>query len=71
VCDDTTGTFDPPLVRNRIIVDGCDVLLAAPSGAERDNPRSGTWMTVRYARKRRKRIVIVWPDGTTTEENAT
>lgn len=39
----------PYLARNRDIVDACDVLMAAPYGPE--EVRSGTWSTVRYARK--------------------
>lgn len=49
------------LSRNRAIVEGCDVLLACPKGPEEQ--RSGTWSTIRFARKRGKRIVIIWPDG--------
>ncbi len=56
----------PPLDRNRDIVDACEVLVACPKGPE--ELRSGTWATVRYARKQGKRIVIVWPDGEVTEE---
>lgn len=59
----------PPLERNRDIVDTCDVLLACPKGPE--EVRSGTWATIRYARKCGKRIVIVWPNGEVTEENTT
>jgi hypothetical protein len=55
----------PPLDRNRNIVDAVDVLLAGPKGPE--ELRSGTWSTVRYARKQGKRVVIFWPDGTTEE----
>ena len=51
----------PPLDRNHDIVDACDVLLACPKGPE--EMRSGTWATVRYARKQSKRVVIFWPDG--------
>jgi hypothetical protein len=54
----------PPLDRNRVIVNACHVLIACPKGPEEQ--RSGTWATVRYARKRGKRIVIIWPDGTIT-----
>lgn len=39
----------PYLVRNHDIVKACDVLLATPAGGER--LRSGTWATIRYARK--------------------
>jgi predicted Rossmann fold nucleotide-binding protein DprA/Smf involved in DNA uptake len=56
----------PYLERNRAIVDACDVLIACPKGPE--ELRSGTWSTVRYARKQGKRVVIIWPDGKITEE---
>lgn len=39
----------PYLDRNRDIVDACDVLVACPGQPE--TLRSGTWATVRYARK--------------------
>lgn len=53
------------LTRNRNIVDATDILLACPKGPE--ELRSGTWSTIRYARKCGKRVVIFWPDGTTTD----
>lgn len=67
-CDDLRAPA-PPLDRNRDIVDACDVLVACPKGMAEER-RSGTWATVRYARKRGKRIVIVWPNGTVTEQPA-
>ncbi len=48
---------EPPLVRNHKIVDGCDFLIAAPHGPE--ILRSGTWATIRYARKTSKRNLLV------------
>lgn len=57
----------PYLERNHAIVDDCDVLLACPKG-ENEEQRSGTWATIRYARKQGKRIVILWPDGTVSGE---
>lgn len=63
VADDnrcTTRERRPYLERNRDIVDETDVLIAAPKGM-REEPRSGTWATVRYARKLGKRIVILYP----------
>lgn len=56
----------PYLVRNKRIVDFNPILVAAPSGPEK--LRSGTWSTVRYARKRKRNIYIVWPDGSITKE---
>ena len=55
------------LERNRDIVDATEYLIAAPSGAEQT--RSGTWSTVRYAKKMRKRICVVMPDGKVEEVN--
>lgn len=45
------------LDRNKAIVDECDYLVAAPSGPEK--LRSGTWSTVRYAKKKRKTYTVL------------
>lgn len=50
-----------PLDRNRDIVDAVDLLLACPKGPE--ELRSGTWATIRFARRQGKPVVIFWPDG--------
>lgn len=52
----------PFLDRNHDIVDATDVLIACPKQAE-EISRSGTWATVRYARKKGKQIIIVYPSG--------
>lgn len=57
----------PYLQRNHDIVDATDVLLACPQGPEEQ--RSGTWATIRYARKAGRNVVIFWPNGKVTEEN--
>ncbi len=54
------------LARNRKIVDVCFLLIATPKEFE-EQQRSGTWSTVRYAKKTGKQFVIILPDGTTTE----
>lgn len=51
----------PYLERNRDIANACEVLLALPDGPER--VRSGTWSTIRYARKIGRRGWICFPDG--------
>lgn len=58
----------PYLGRNSDIVDACDVLIAAPRTVG-EELRSGTWATVRYARKIGKMIMLVYPDGTYKFEN--
>ena len=50
----------PYLERNHDIVDSCPILLAAPLGDEQ--VRSGTWATIRYAKKRGKHIYITRRD---------
>jgi hypothetical protein len=73
-CEDRPGVTHlldekPPLERNQDIVDASDVLIAAPAGFG-EEVRSGTWSTVRRARKRGIPVAIVWPDGTFLVENA-
>jgi hypothetical protein len=53
---------DKPLARNLTIVQRCDHLLATPDSRE-ERLRSGTWATIRYARKAGKPHTIIWPDG--------
>jgi hypothetical protein len=58
----------PPLERNKNIVLLSNVLIACPDGFE-EKIRSGTWSTVRYAKKQNKKIHIVFPDGKTEQFN--
>lgn len=58
----------PYLLRNDDIArEGVDGLIAAPEGWV-EVTRSGTWATVRYARKFKRHIWIVRPDGSVQEE---
>lgn len=58
----------PPLERNHDIVDECDHLIACPA-TEAEEWRSGTWATVRYAKKQHKPLTIVYPSGRTEHFN--
>ena len=51
----------PYLQRNHAIVDAADVLIAMPHTVG-EQQRSGTWATVRYARKRKIPIRIFYPN---------
>ena len=53
----------PHKARDRDVVDATDLLLGTPAAPEEEGPHSGTWYTIRYARRRGRPIVIVWPDG--------
>lgn len=57
-----------PLERNKDIVRDATLLIATPPTHE-EIKRSGTWHTIRYARKTNVPRVIVWPDGSLTIEN--
>jgi hypothetical protein len=57
----------PYLVRDRDIVMATELLIACPQGQEK--LRSGTWTTVRAARKANRPIIIIFPDGSVVEEN--
>lgn len=51
------------LARNRCIVDWTRALVACPKEETGEEMRSGTWATVRYARKLKRPIYIVRPSG--------
>lgn len=53
----------PYLERNHDIVDASSLLVACP-GDMVEQLRSGTWATMRYARKHTKRVMVLFPDGT-------
>ena len=57
----------PYLERNKAIVDASEALIAAPKEMH-ETLRSGTWATVRYARRQGKPVHILWPDGSLSEE---
>jgi hypothetical protein len=63
---DETRIPDDNLARNRAIVREADVLIACPRGAT-EQLRSGTWATVRYARRIGVRVMLIAPDGSTSE----
>lgn len=58
---DETAEPKPYLTRNHAIVNEVDTMLAFPDGLERLH--SGTWATVRYARKRGVHVIVVHPGG--------
>lgn len=51
------------LVRNQKIVDLSEVVIAAPHGLEKQNPRSGTWATIRMARRAHLPHLIIFSEG--------
>lgn len=53
----------PPLERNEDLVRPIEVLFATPKEHE-EQIRSGTWHTIRQAKKQGKDIYIIYPDGT-------
>ena len=59
----------PYLMRNHDIVDCSQILIACPKEERGEELRSGTWATVRYARKCGKKIFIVRPSGRIEIEN--
>lgn len=54
--------------RNHDIVDAVDWMIACPMGYK-EELRSGTWSTIRYARSVGRIGVIVWPDGKVKDIN--
>lgn len=52
----------PPLRRNQNIVNSSTRMIAMPS-SNHEELRSGTWATIRYARRLGKPLVVVGPKG--------
>jgi hypothetical protein len=50
-------------------VDATGWLLAAPR-TKTEEQRSGTWATIRYARKLGRQVCLLWPDGLHTWKGA-
>jgi predicted Rossmann fold nucleotide-binding protein DprA/Smf involved in DNA uptake len=57
------------LSRNRDIVRDTEMLVATP-GEEAEHLRSGTWSTVRFARKLGRSVWVILPNGTVRREQA-
>lgn len=57
------------LDRNKDIVVESDIMIATPKEVD-EQMRSGTWATIRYARKDEKPLFIVFPDGRIQIERA-
>jgi hypothetical protein len=53
------------LARDRRMVDLSDFVVAMPKSEREERRGSGTWVVIRYARKRKIPLMIVYPDGTT------
>ena len=58
----------PPLDCSTAIVMVTDLIVGCPGGMYEED-RSWTWSTIRKARRVRKPILLVWPDGSVTSEN--
>ena len=58
-----------PIRRNHRIVDCCSLLVAAPGTSHEIVRGSGTWATIRYARKELRPLVICFPNGTIKKEH--
>lgn len=51
-----------PLDRNRLMVIAATSVIATPK-SEKEELRSGTWMTIRYAKEQKRTVYIVYPNG--------
>lgn len=59
----------PYITRDRNIVREVFAMIATPKSKEEEMRGSGTWATIRWARRCKKRLLIIWPDGTFEKEN--
>jgi hypothetical protein len=56
------------MARNDDIAIASSVVVATPKGFKEEKAYSGTWATIRRARKYSLFVIIVWPDGTASIE---
>ena len=49
----------PYLTRNKNMVKKCDILIGCPIDKNKEQLRSGTWATIRYANKIKKQIYLL------------
>lgn len=63
-CEDWSVMSDEEdyMIRNQAIVDSCERMIATPGGFD-EELRSGTWATIRRARKANRDLTIIYPDG--------
>ena len=54
------------LARNRDIVNETELLIATPFQMEHQES-GGTWYTIDFAKKKKKKVTIIYPDGTLEE----
>jgi hypothetical protein len=60
---DVVYAIDEPIRRNRRMVDSSDIVVAAPKGIHEEHRGSGTWATMRYARRKHRPLYTLWFDG--------
>jgi hypothetical protein len=52
----------PPMIRNDHILEHSDMLIAAPDFGTENRARSGSWATIRHAKKRQMMIRVLFPE---------
>lgn len=57
------------LIRDDRMVEEVDLLIATPNSYIEQWRGSGTWATIRYAQRRRKPLLKIFPDGRVVPEN--
>lgn len=58
-----------PMERNRAIVADADWVIACPPNFDEIKSGSGTWATIKFARRAHRMLTIVFPDGTLRTES--
>jgi hypothetical protein len=59
---DEIRTAKKYMIRNHNIVNETDIIVAF-SPTDKEIIRSGTWATIRYAHKKNKKVIIIFPNG--------
>lgn len=64
--------FEPTenhIQRDKLMIDLSTHVLATPKGVVEQMRGSGTWVSIRYAKKLKRPLFVVWPDGVVSDWN--
>jgi hypothetical protein len=61
--DERAWVAKPALQRNHTIVNLSDIMIACPKSHTEEFRGSGTWATIRYTRKQKQVLYLIYPDG--------
>lgn len=63
MCNELRPVWGKPIDRNHNMVNESQLVVACPFEKEEQIRGSGTWATMRYAKRKGRSLCVIWPDG--------